>query len=253
MIYSRFSLTVGSLVLTLWAARAWADSAADAGRSHVAFAKALSADGLRFGAEDLSWLDAYEDSCMLSGLEAYEHDKGLPTPPDDESRKRLLQRYLDLYCRPWGELWFTVIDACDQKPVPTWCDQPDGLYKHLNLDAYFDSLTAALKASRTPLERYNVMAIMINAVGAHVTTELPQRRLEKWYALGTREYLRSATIKDAQELVQQFQNTWVGLMPTVVSEFRSYANAADGVSADDKEALLKSLNRRFSDSKDGGV
>ena len=224
------------------------DSAAiTAGRAHVSLAKLLSDDGLRFDSDDLSWLGTYDEACsdLVVGIEQ-DASQVSPTPSTD-GQKRILTNYLNLYCKAGGELWFKAFYPCLHGGTEPWCDDPELRYDHIKLDDYFQELVGTMESTHSPLERHNIMVILLDIFSAHQATELPERRIEKWYARATASYVQSASFEDVATVVHHFQDSWVGLMPGVVDVLKEYTRNTPGLSAAQRKKINKLLPKRFTD------
>jgi len=213
-----------------------ADRGEKVGKKHAAYARSLAADGYEFGSDRLSWLSDYEDSC--SGFVTV-------TPPAEPDRQRQLSTFLDLFCKPWNQLWDSVLNACDGEHAPSWCQDEGAVYDHLTLDGYYAALQSALTNATSPLERYNVINVMVNVLDAHVASELPEARLEKAYVGAVATYFNTAGPDDVIALGRHLQRTWLGLPPPVAQQFAAYVEHHDGLSPEQKKLILGLSNQRF--------
>jgi hypothetical protein len=130
---------------------------------HVRFARLLATSQVRFSSPEFDRIASRIDdsACILNGATR-------PLPADQE---RLAKAYASEYCHPWVALWEATLDVCDGDTRPASCDDEATVLEHLDLDGYFTALVAAIRSSATPLERENIMDMVLMPLSAHVIGE----------------------------------------------------------------------------------
>jgi hypothetical protein len=183
-------------------------------KKHVGFAKLATQAGVRFSRE-----------FQALGAELALHDCQLrdstvaSLPPD---RVSLARAYAVDYCQPWTKLWDDVLDQCDGEKPPAWCEVESEVLTHLDLDRYFDTVTAALDAATSALERENIMDLALDPFAAHVITEFESAAPDRWATHALDVYLKHASPEQAIAVAKSLADSWVGITPGVASLFHDF-------------------------------
>jgi hypothetical protein len=208
-------------------------------QQHARYARALAAEDLRINSDRLAWLGkrAEVDECSLSAQDNSDLN---------DWQKHQLSIYVDLYCKPWKNWWTKVLDQCESKQRPKWCDEGAG---KLSLADYFSTLLDALKGATGDTERYSLIFVMVDTLNAHVLSEFPEDDLEPWFRDAAKEFLTRASVDDVLTIGERFQGTWLGLFPSVAQQLEAYGKAHADLSSDQEKRLQAILKQRFSDDK----
>jgi len=200
------------------------------GLQHADFARALGNDGIRFDEKFLEWVGDFiegDGDCQVKPAAS-----SLPGP--ERQRVELVRTQ---YCRPWNRGW----RVCDADQPPSWGADPTTVAKEF--ETYFDTLATTLKSTRGTLQRYNLMAVVVNATGVHAITEFPVNRVDQWIAKSAVEFLRTAKPTEAIQIVGLLHLTWLGLGPVTARHFKSYA-ASHVMSEEERRLLNDAVSRR---------
>jgi hypothetical protein len=200
------------------------------GLRHADFARALASDGIRFDQKFREWVANFVDGYGECQLKPAANN----LPVRERQRVELVQTH---FCRPWNQGW----RICDADQPPSWCADPTTGSKEF--EKYFDTLATALRGTRDPLQRYNVMVIVVAATGIHAITEFPVDRVDRWVAKSAVEFLHTAAPAEALEVVGLLQITWFGLGPITARHFKAYA-ASRVMSVEERRLLNDAVSRR---------
>jgi hypothetical protein len=224
-------------LLPLCITRAGADDlAVKAGTKNSRFAILLAGEGVRVDADNLSWMEGKLDDCRLRGIQkARLTDEGL----------RLVKLFSTYMCKPWLSWWERSLGPCDQTNSPRWCGDEDAYLERLNADGYFSAMTIALQENAGPLERYNLIYIMMSALTANVVSELPESEIDKWLRGAMPLFLGTASPDEAIWIGELFQTTGVGVLPTIAETFTAFVEGREEITEEQRTALLEIAGGRF--------
>ncbi len=192
----------------------------------LTFARALTREAVSFGPDFISRV--VENRVVSSGCTTRPSKlHGL-----DSSQLRQLQFYSENYCWPWWTAWSRALRPCDSLIIPDWCKGGNEMLavEHLKFSPYFETLTAALRAGGSPLERHNIMAVIANRLGNKALRDYPQSEREAWAASAAAEFLEQATADDALAAGWLLLLTPLEDSPSLAQLFRRYATRVQDIS-----------------------
>jgi hypothetical protein len=207
--------------------------------SHVQFARALAADGIRLNPEFFVWVDRLVGyDCTMSASKAGDLDA---------AQSGRIALYVDQFCKPWTKAWDKAIGACDRERPPDWCGDDQVVMERMGLESYLATLTSSLGGTDDATLRYNIMRMIVGTATPHTITEFPRGRVDEWMARAAAEFLRTAAPDDAIDIARSLQDTWVGLGPAVAREFSAYARKSPALTDGQRATLNDLIALRYKD------
>ena len=198
-------------------------------KSDVKFAQELSKENVRFGPEFMRLIEETVKACQpLAGQ----------LDGRDSAEVRQIMMFCRYFCIPWHETWAEALAPCEEEPARKWCSGGRRLAAHLQIEPYFETLTAELQASDKPLERYNIMAVLSERAAANVLRDFPHDKIDEWLAHAVSSYLQAPPPTDAIAIGQVLNaKLSFGRSSALAREFAAYADRADSLSSAERREL----------------
>lgn len=170
--------------------------------------------------------------------------------PVAESEVLAIRVYCEHYCEPWYSAWSAALEPCDvDKGSPDWCKAGNETLaaEHLDVDPYFETLTAAIKAADSSLERFNIMAIAAHRVGHRVLRDFPSARRNAWATDAVTVFLDRARPDEALGIAWTLYTENLQRSSALAGAFRDFADRGGKCSEEQRQVLLQ-----IADGLDGG-